>query len=69
MASRKLQLVERADFAGWACSGCGWVFNIPTGIKSESLDDLIREIEARRDAAFAAHACARYHHKDAKAGT
>jgi len=54
---RKLKLVERPDFAGWACSNCGWTFRIPEQVTSSSLDDLIRQTEAIRDAAFDAHAC------------
>ncbi|MEO6119733.1 MAG: hypothetical protein ABIP12_03510 [Terriglobales bacterium] len=67
--SRKLKLVERPDFVGWGCSNCAWVFRIPATLKSESLDDLIRETEAIRDNAFAAHACSSHQQRSsAKAG-
>jgi hypothetical protein len=54
---RKLFLAERPDFVGWSCSHCDWVFHIPANLKSGSLDDLIRQAEAIRDAAFGAHHC------------
>ncbi|MEO5935662.1 MAG: hypothetical protein ABIP81_00455 [Terriglobales bacterium] len=65
--SRKLKLVERPDFVGWGCSNCAWAFRIPATLKSESLDDLIRETEAIRDNAFEAHACSS--HQDHKTAT
>jgi hypothetical protein len=56
---RKLGLLERAGFAGWGCLGCNWIFHLPQHLKATSLDDLIRQTEALRDAAFAAHNCVR----------
>ena len=64
------KLVERPDFVGWGCSHCAWVFRIPAKLKSDSLDDLIRQTEANRDTAFEAHACSSHQErKGAKAGT
>jgi hypothetical protein len=56
---RQLKFVERPDFAGWTCSNCNWIFNIPD-LKSGSLDRLIAEAEALRDKAFASHNCSDY---------
>jgi len=58
---RELIWIEQQRFAGWGCSECAWVFNpsgIPTG---NSLDEMKRNYEQRRDKDFAAHVCAEHH--------
>ncbi len=65
-ALRKLEFVERPDFIGWACSSCGWTFQLPDKLQSASLDDLIRQAESLRDASFVSHACADHQNKQDK---
>jgi hypothetical protein len=46
---RELVWIERQGFLGWGCSECAWVFNpsgTPTG---NSLDEMKRDYEQRRD--------------------
>jgi len=55
---RELVWIERQGFLGWGCSECAWVFKpsgTPTG---NSLDEMKRDYEQRRDRDFAAHLCA-----------
>ncbi|HLN02300.1 MAG TPA: hypothetical protein VK335_23635 [Bryobacteraceae bacterium] len=57
---RELVWIEQQRFVGWGCSECAWVFNpsgIPTG---NSLDEMKRNYELRRDKDFAAHLCAEH---------
>jgi hypothetical protein len=57
---RELVWIEQQHFVGWGCSECTWVFNpseIPTG---NSLDEMKRNYEQRRDKDFAAHLCAQH---------
>ena len=52
---RELIWIERQGFWGWDCSECAWVFNpsgIPTG---NSLDEMKRNYEQRREIHFVAH--------------
>jgi len=59
--SRKLSFVDRDDFAGWACSECGWTFRPPeTDVTrgTDTLDNLILRSQQLAEQAFAAHACA-----------
>jgi hypothetical protein len=52
---RELVWIERQGFLGWGCSECAWVFN-PSGIATgNSLDEMKRNYEQRRDRDFAAH--------------
>jgi hypothetical protein len=57
---RELVWIERQGFLGWGCSECAWVFKpsgTPTG---NSLDEMKRDYEQRRDKDFAAHLCAEH---------
>ena len=57
---RELVWIERQRFVGWGCSECAWMFN-PTGILTgNSLDEMKRNFEQRRDKDFAAHLCAEH---------
>jgi hypothetical protein len=57
---RKLVWVERPNFLGWACSECPWVFN-PIGPPiGESLAEMQRHFEQKRDKEFASHVCAEH---------
>lgn len=57
---RAMIWVKSAQFEGWACSECDWIFN-PTGPPvGDSLDEMTREFERQRDKDFASHLCARH---------
>ncbi len=55
---RKLVWVERQNFHGWACSECAWEFNSARPPAGNSLDEMQRHYEQRRDKEFASHVCA-----------
>jgi hypothetical protein len=54
---RKLIWIEEESFLGWGCSECAWVFNASGSPAGNSLDEMKRNYERRRDEEFAAHAC------------
>jgi hypothetical protein len=57
---RKLVWIEEQRFLGWGCSECAWVFNASGSPAGNSLDDMKRNYERRRDEEFATHACAEH---------
>jgi hypothetical protein len=57
---RKLIWVERPNFHGWACSECAWEFNSARPPIGESLEEMQRHYEQRRDKEFASHVCAEH---------
>jgi rubredoxin len=62
---RKLVWVERANFRGWACAKCAWVFNpseMPTG---KSIGEMKENYERQRDKEFQTHVCGE-HRKGAR---
>jgi len=54
--SRKLVWIEEADFAGWGCSVCSWIFT-PSDAPGKSLDEMKRNFELGRDKQCRLHAC------------
>jgi len=56
--SRKLVWIERANFQGYGCSECPWVFKSSGTPSGKSLDEMKKDYEQQRDKDFAAHACA-----------
>jgi hypothetical protein len=57
---RKLVWIENANFEGFGCSECNWVFKPASAIVTESLDEMKRKYEAERDKEFTAHVCAQH---------
>jgi hypothetical protein len=57
---RKLIWIERPNFHGWACSECAWEFNSARPPIGESLEEMQRHYEQRRDKEFASHVCAEH---------
>jgi hypothetical protein len=57
---RKLIWIEEQSFWGWGCSECAWVFNASGSPAGNSLDEMKRNYERRRDEEFATHACAEH---------
>ena len=57
---RKLVWIENANFEGFGCSECNWVFRPSSPIVTESLDEMKQQYEAERDKEFAAHVCAEH---------
>jgi hypothetical protein len=53
--ARKMAWVPRIQ--GWGCSDCAWIF-VPSGPPhGNTLDEMKRNYEAKRDKEFAAHIC------------
>ena len=57
---RKLVWVENANFEGFGCSECNWVFTPSSAIVTKSLDEMKQEYGDQRDKEFAAHVCAEH---------
>jgi hypothetical protein len=57
---RKLVWIENANFEGFGCSQCNWVFKPASAIVTESLDEMKRKYEAERDKGFTTHVCAEH---------
>jgi rubredoxin len=57
---RKMVWIERADFEGWSCSACAWIFNPSDPPTGPSLEEMKERFEAQRDKEFASHVCAAY---------
>jgi hypothetical protein len=58
--TRKMIWVRSAQMQGWVCSECAWAFNDSGPPRGESLDEMARSFERKRDQEFAAHVCARH---------
>jgi len=57
---RKLGWIESQNFQGFGCSECDWRFKISGAFAGDSLDEMKKEYEARRDLQFAAHVCVKH---------
>jgi hypothetical protein len=57
-SSRKLVWVEEHGVAGWGCSECAWVFNLPDQLTGESVDEMRRNFQMQLSEEFASHTCA-----------
>jgi hypothetical protein len=58
--SRKLGWTERPNFQGWVCTECAWVFNPPSSIIGNSIDEMKTNFGQQRDKEFASHVCAEH---------
>jgi hypothetical protein len=54
---RQLVWIDEQRFQGWGCSECEWVFNPLGSPVGDSLDEMKKNYERRRDKDFAAHVC------------
>jgi hypothetical protein len=54
---RELVWVERQDFGGWGCSKCLWVFKMAGSPVGDSIAEMSKHYEQRRDKEFASHVC------------
>ncbi len=62
--------MKSAQFEGWTCSDCAWIFNPSGPPVGNSLEDMKQDFERQRDGEFASHVCARHSRtKDEKPGT
>jgi hypothetical protein len=57
---RNLEWIKTQNFQGFGCSECGWKFKISGALAGDSLDEMKKEYEARRDMQFAAHVCVKH---------
>jgi hypothetical protein len=55
--ARKLVRIESANFLGFGCSDCNWVFNPSGAVVGETIEEMERKYQAERDKEFAAHVC------------
>ncbi len=57
---RKWVQKQSADFVGFGCSSCNWLFK-PSGLPvGQSLDEMKRNYETLLEKEFAAHDCAKF---------
>lgn len=57
ISSRQLVWIEGEGFAGWGCSECDWIFDMPDAPTGKSLDEVKRNLETRLSNEFASHTC------------
>lgn len=57
---RKLVWVERANFQGWACTDCAWVFQSSWPLLGKTIDEIKTKFKKERDEAFSSHICAQH---------
>lgn len=57
---RKLVWVERQNLHGWGCTECGWMFKPSGPPAGNSLDEMMKIYEQRRDKEFKSHVCAEH---------
>ena len=57
---RKLVWAERANFEGWACAECAWVFNPAGPLVGGTMDEMKMSYQTQRDKEFAVHVCAEH---------
>jgi hypothetical protein len=57
---RELIWIDKAQFRGWGCSHCRWMFK-PSGLPSgKTIGQMKRESERERDAGIESHVCNDY---------
>jgi hypothetical protein len=52
--------IASAQFEGWGCSECAWIFRTSGPPFGDSLEEMKRNYEQRRDKEFASHVCAKH---------
>lgn len=57
---RTLIWIETPRYQGCACSECGWVFKPSGPPVGDSLEEMKKMYERRRDKEFATHVCGEY---------
>jgi hypothetical protein len=57
---RAMIWVRTAQFEGWACSECAWIFNPSGPPVGDSLDEMKQDFERERDKGLASHVCAQH---------
>lgn len=57
---RKLVWVERANFQGWGCTDCAWVFRASRPLVGKTIDEMKTKFGEERDEEFSSHICAEY---------
>jgi len=57
---RKLIWIGKAGGAGWGCSQCAWVFQVPSVPAGKSLDEILQTLELQIDSEFTLHVCPKY---------
>jgi hypothetical protein len=58
--AREMVWVERERFHGWACSVRAWVFKGTGPLGDNSIEEMERRYEAKRDKEFGSHICAEH---------
>jgi hypothetical protein len=57
---RTLEWTNTKNFQGFGCSACNWKFKPSGALAGDSLDEMKKDYEARRDIEFAAHVCVKH---------
>jgi rubredoxin len=60
---KRMIWVKSAQRQGWTCSECAWVFDDDSPPEGDTIDEMARNYERKRDEAFASHVCSQ-HPKD-----
>jgi hypothetical protein len=61
---RQMIWVKSEHWLGWACSECDWAFDDHDPPEGDTIDEMARNYERKRDQAFAAHVCSQHPRKD-----
>jgi hypothetical protein len=57
---RNLILAKSAYKQAWACSECAWEFDDSGPPEGDSIDEMARNYERKRDQEFKAHVCSQH---------
>jgi hypothetical protein len=64
MNKRRMIWVKSEFNQGWACSECAWAFDDEDAPQGDTIDEMARNYELKRDQVFAAHVCSQHRGKD-----
>jgi hypothetical protein len=57
---RRMIWVKSAHREGWACSECAWAFDDDGPPEGDSIDEMARNYERKRDKEFKVHVCSQH---------
>jgi hypothetical protein len=61
--ARELIWVATANFRGYGCSECGWVFTASGPLVGDTIEEMKLRYESQRDNEFSSHICAQHPRK------
>jgi len=57
---RRMIWVKSAYRQGWSCSECAWAFDDDDPPEGDTIDEMARNYERKRDKAFKEHVCSQH---------